>query len=115
MGLFLIGGTQDIAERGMQSGAGNQQALTIKILGEIGGAGVEVASTRSRFASDQDAGGKIPRRDALVVGVQAATGDVAQVKGGRAVAAYVLNMCQYRAQPAYQWRPVFTLVGKAGG
>src|SRR5690554_2484331 len=115
MWLSLVGGTQDITERGVQSGAGNQQALTIEILGKIGGAGVEMPGTGAGFAGDQDTGGKVPRRDTFVVGVQAATGHITEIKGGRAVAPDVLYMCQDRAQPAYQGRPVFTLVGKAGG
>src|SRR5690554_1411354 len=115
MRLSLVGGTQDITERGVQSGAGNQQALTIEILGKIGGVGVEMPGTGAGFAGDQDTGGKVPGRDTFVVGVQAATGYITEIKGSRAVAPDVLYMCQYRTEPAYQRRPVFTLVGKAGG
>src|SRR5690606_23618682 len=86
--------------------------------GQGAGGGVSGAPTgqRARLPGDQVPGGEVPGvQSALVVAVEAARGDVAQVDGGRAAAP---DVPQERDQPLHHVRLVGADLGdvvEAGG
>src|SRR5690554_4227251 len=68
--LAGVGAPQQVAQLPVDAGAGDQQVLAVEVLGKALRAGVEMAGAGAGLSGDQPAGGEVPGRDALVVGVR---------------------------------------------